>query len=84
MIVVLFIVMMILYIPMPVGTLFPNSLDWIGDWLFIYVVLAPKILWFFAIYAGGVFWYYKRWYLFWFNIVGLVCFYAPLMKYILS
>jgi len=81
MIVLLFIALAINYVLMPIGILFPHSLDWIGDWLFLYVIISPRVTWLFAILAGGVFWYHKRWVLFWLNIIGLICFYAPLLKF---
>lgn len=81
MIALLFIALSINYFIMPIGFLFPHSLDWLGDWLFLYVVIAPRIIWFFGLMAGGVFWYYKRKVLFWLNIVGLLFFYTPLVQF---
>lgn len=81
MIVLMFIILAINYIMMSIGIFFPHSLDWIGDWLVLYVIISPRITWLLAILAGGVFWYYKRWVLFWLNIVGLIFFYVPLIKY---
>ena len=68
----LFIVLTINYIMMPVLFMMPD----LSDWAALYVVL-----WFFAVLAGGVFWYYKRMVLFWLNLVGFLCFYVPLIKY---
>ncbi len=73
----LFIVLAINYIMMPVLFMMPD----LSDWAALYVVLMPRVLWFFAVLAGGVFWYYKRMVLFWLNLVGFLCFYVPLIKY---
>lgn len=73
----LFIVLAINYIMMPVLFMMPD----LSDWAALYVVLMPRGLWFFAVLAGGVFWYYKRMVLFWLNLVGFLCFYVPLIKY---
>lgn len=80
MIVLLFIVLMINYILMPIIFLFPD-IHLLGDWLMVYIVLIPRVIWFFGILAAGVFWYYKRKVLFWLNIVGLLFFYAPLVQF---
>lgn len=73
----LFIVLAINYIMMPVLFMMPD----LSDWEALYVVLMPRVLWFFAVLAGGVFWYYKSMVLFWLNLVGFLCFYVPLIKY---
>ncbi len=73
----LFIVLAINYIMMPALFMMPD----LSDWAALYVVLMPRVLWFFSVLAGGVFWYYKRMVLFWLNLVGFLCFYVPLIKY---
>lgn len=81
MIVLLFIALAINYALLPTMFIFPD-LHIIGDdWSMLYIAIVPRIIWFFGLMAGGVFWYYKRWWLFGLNIVGLICFYAPIMKY---
>ena len=81
MMVLMFIVLAINYIIMPIGMIFPHSLDWIGDWLVLYVIISPRVTWLFSILAGGVFLYYKRWMLLLLNIIGLIFFYAPLISF---
>lgn len=73
----LFIVLAINYIMMPILFMMPD----LSDFAALYVVLMPRVLWFFSVLAGGVFWYYKRMALFWLNLVGFLCFYVPLLKF---
>lgn len=77
MIVLLFIALAINYVLMPFLFMLPD----LNEWGALYVVLVPRVIWLFAILASGVFWYHKRWVLFWLNIIGLICFYAPLLKF---
>ncbi len=73
----LFIVLAINYIMMPILFMMSD----LNDLAAIYIVIMPRVLWFFSVLAGGVFWYYKRMTLFWLNLVGFLCFYVPLIKY---
>lgn len=68
MIVLLFIALAINYVLMPLLFMLPD----LNEWGALYVVLVPRVVWFFAILASGVFWL---------NIIGLICFYAPLLKF---
>lgn len=72
----LFIVLAINYIMMPILFMMSD----LNDLAAIYIVIMPRVLWFFSVLAGGVFWYYKIIALFWLNLVGFICFYAPLIK----
>lgn len=84
MILLMFLVLAFNYVLLPVMFISPEIEIMPVDWSMLYIAIIPRIIWFFGLLAGGVLWYYKRRYLFWLNIVGLICFYAPLMKYILS
>lgn len=80
MIVVMFIVLAFNYVLLPVMFISPEIEIMPVDWSMLYIAIIPRIIWFFGLMAGGVFWYYKRMVLFWLNLVGFICFYAPLIK----
>lgn len=80
MIVVMFIILAFNYILLPVMFIIPEIEIMPFDWSMLYIAVIPRIIWIFGLMAGGVFWSYKRMALFWLNLVGFICFYAPLIK----
>lgn len=51
----------------------------LDDFFTIYVVIVYQVTKFLFLCGAGVFAYYRRWNLFWWNIVGVIAMYAPML-----